>query len=76
MLRDARHVVEELIGAISAKIGGFDFRGRQIRDQSFDIVDAVIDDADRTGGEAAVAAGFFLGRRLEHHHLGALLLRR
>ena len=28
MLRDARHVVEELIGGVSAKIGGLDFGGR------------------------------------------------
>ena len=63
VLRDARHVVKELVGGVGAEIGGFDFRGREIGHQRLDVVDAVIDDADRAGGEAAVAAGFVFGRR-------------
>ena len=76
VLRDARHVVEELIGGVGAEIRGFDFRGREVGHQRLDVVDAVIDDADRARGEAAVAAGLVLRRRLAHHDLGALLLRR
>ncbi len=76
VLGNARHVVEELIGGVGAKIRGLDFGRREIGHQRLDVVDAVIDDADRTCGEAAVAAGFVLRRRLAHHHLGALLLRR
>ena len=76
VLRHPRHVVEELVGRVGAEIRGIDFRWRQVGHQRLDVVDAVIDDADRAGGEAAVAAGLVLRRRLEHQHLGALLLRR
>ena len=76
ILRNARHVVEELVGGIGAEIRGLDFRRREVGHQRLDVVDAVIDDADRARGEAAVAAGFVLGRRFAHDDLGALLLRR
>ena len=75
MLRHARHVVEELIGSIGAEVGGFDFSGREIGNQGFDVVDAVINDADRAGGEAAIAAGFRFRRRFQHQHFGAVFLR-
>ena len=76
VLRHARHVVEELVGRVGAEIGLAISCAREIGDQRLDVVDAVIDDADRAGGEAAVAAGLVLGRRFEHQHPGALLLRR
>ena len=71
VLRNPRHVVIELVGGVSAEIGGFDLGRRKIGDQRLDVVDAVIDDADRARGEAAVAAGFFLGRRFAHDDAGA-----
>ena len=74
-LGDARHVVEELILRVGAEIGAVDFRLREIGDQRLDVVDAVIDDAHGARGEAAVAAGFFVGRGFEHEHGGALLAR-
>ena len=74
-LGDARHVVEELVLRVGAEIGGVDFRLRKIGDQRLDVVDAVIDDAHGARGEAAVAAGFFVGRGFEHEHGGALLAR-
>ena len=52
-----------------------DFGGGEVGHQRLDVVDAVIDDADRARGEAAIAAGLILRRRLAHHDLGALLLR-
>ena len=75
-MRDPRHVVVKLIGRIGAEIGGFDFGGREIRHQRLDVVDAVIDDADRTCGETAIAAGFVFRRRLAHDDFGALFLGR
>ncbi len=47
----------------------------EIGHQRLDVVDAVIDDADRTRGEPAVAAGFIFGRSFQHDDFGALLLR-
>src|SRR5438034_5133760 len=76
MLRHARHVVKELVGGVGAEIRGGDLRLGKVGDQHLDVVDAVIDHADRARGEAAVAAGFVLRRRLQHQHRGALLLRR
>ena len=76
MLRHARHVVEELVLRVGAEIGGGDLGVGQIGHQCLDVLDAVIDDADRAGGEPAVAARLFLGRGFQHHDLGALFLRR
>src|SRR5262249_37335822 len=53
-----------------------DLLRREVGHQRLDVVDAVVDHPYRSGGEAAVAAGFLLRRRLQHQHLGALLLRR
>jgi hypothetical protein len=76
MLRHQRHVVEKLCGGVGAEIRARDFRRREIGHERLDVVDAVIDHADRTGSEAAVAAGFFFRRRFEHEHTGASFLRR
>ncbi len=76
MLGDARHVVEELVLRVGAEIGGGDLLLGKIGDQLLDVVDAVVDHAHRAGGEAAVAAGLVLRRRLQHAHRGALLARR
>src|SRR5262249_31729679 len=54
VLRDARHVVEELVGGVGAEIGLLDFLFGQVGDQRLDVVDAVVDHADRARGEAAV----------------------
>ena len=64
MLRDPRHVVEELRRRIGAKIGAGNLGRTQVRHQRVDVVDAVINDADRAGGKAAVAARTLLPARL------------
>ncbi len=76
VLRHLRHVVEEFLGGVGAEVGLLDLLLGEVRDQRLDVVDAVIDHADRSGGEAAVTAGLVLWRRFQHHDLRALLLRR
>src|SRR5262249_10569620 len=76
VLRHPRHVVEELLGRVGAEVGGVDLGLGEVGDQRLDVPDAVVDYADRAGGDAAVAARFLLRRGFEHHYLGALLLRR
>ena len=76
VLRHPRHVVEELVRGVGAEIGGVDLALGEVGHQRLDVVDAVVDDAHRAGGETAVAAGFVFRRGLQHQHLGALLLRR
>ena len=46
MLGHTRHVVEELRGGVSAKIGTLDFCRRQIGHERLDVIYAVIDDAN------------------------------
>src|SRR6185295_851590 len=46
------------------------------RHQCLDVLDAVVNDPNRAGGEPAVAAGFVLRRRFQHEHRGALFLGR
>src|SRR5262245_14432893 len=76
ILRHPRHVVEKLLLRIGAEIGGGDFLLRQIRHQRLDVFDAVVNDPHRSRGEPAVAAGFLLGRCLQHQHRRALFARR
>ena len=45
VLRDPRHVVEELVLRVGAEIGGGDFLLGEVGHQLFDVVDAVVDDA-------------------------------
>src|SRR5262249_52788342 len=75
VLRDPRHVVEELVGRVRAEVGALALLLRQI-DQLREVVRAVVDDAQEARGEARVAARFVLGRALEHQHLLRRLLRR
>ena len=76
VLRHPRHVVEKLLLGVGAEIGGCDLLFGQIRHQCLDVLDAVVNDPNRAGGEPAVAAGFVLRRRFQHQHRGALFLRR
>ena len=46
MLRYMRHVVEELLGGVGAKIRALDFRRREVGDERLDVIYAVIDDAN------------------------------
>ena len=75
VLRHARHVVEKLLLGIGAEIGGRDLLFGQIRHQRPDVIDAVVNDPNRSGGEPAIAAGFILRRRFQHQHRRALFLR-
>ena len=76
VLRHPRHVVVELVRGVGAEIGGVDLGLGEVGHQCLDVVDAVVNDADRAGSETAVAAGFLFRCGLQHHHLGALFLRR
>src|SRR2546430_16673842 len=59
---------------------GAEIRGRQLLLGEIaelpEIVDAVIDKAQRAGGVAAVAAALVKGRRLQHEDARAILARR
>ena len=72
VLRDAEHVVVELVLGVGAEVGAVDLVLGQVRHDRLEIVDAVIDAAERAGGEARIAAHQFLRRALDHQHLGAL----
>ena len=75
VLRDAEHVVEELVAGVGAEIAARDLVRGEVRHDRGEVVDAVVDAAERAGGEARVAAHQLLGRALQHQHLGALLAR-
>ncbi len=76
VLRDAEHVVVELIGGVGAEVGAVDLVLGQVRHDRLQIVDAVVDAAERAGGEPRVAAHQLLRRALEHEHARAFLARR
>ena len=73
VLRDAEHVVVELVLGVGAEVGAVDLVLGQVRHDRLEVVDAVIDAAEGAGGEAGVAAHQLLRRALDHQHLGALL---
>ena len=64
VLRHPRHVVEELVGRVGAEVGFGDLLLGEVGHQRLDVVDAVVDDAHRARGVAAVAARLVLGRAL------------
>ena len=70
------HVVEELVPGVGAEIRVGDFILGEIGHQRLEIIDAVIDAAERPGGEPAVAAGLRFRCALEHEHGDAMLGRR
>jgi len=73
---DAAHVVEKLFLGVGAEVGLRNLLVGEIRHQRAQVIDAVIDAAERAGGEAAVAAGFIFRRALQHQHRHSLLGRR
>ena len=70
---NAAHVVEEFLLRVGAEVGFGDFLVGQVRHQPAQVLDPVIDAAERAGGEAAVAAGFLFRRALQHEHGDTLL---
>ena len=76
VVRDAEHVVEELVGRVSAEVALRDLVRREVGHDRLEVVDAVIDAAERAGGEARVAAHQLLRRALDHQHARAALARR
>src|SRR5262249_5803799 len=74
ILRHSRHVIEKLLSCVCAEVGGGNFLVCQIRHQRLDVVDAVINDAHRSGGEAAVAAGVLLRSSLPAQAPSALIV--
>ena len=76
ILRDAVHVVEELVLGVGAEVGLGDLLLGQIRHQGLEVLDTVVDAAHGAGREAAVAARLVLGRALQHEHGDAMLRRR
>jgi len=65
---DAAHVVEKLFLGVGAEVGLRHLLVGEIRHQRAQILNAVINAAERTGGEPAVAAGLFRGRAFQHQH--------
>ena len=63
---DTAHVVEEFFFSVGAEIGLRHFLVGKIRHQCAQVFDAVIDAAERAGGEAAITTGLVLGRALQH----------
>ncbi len=76
VLRDARHVVEELVFRIRTEVGARDFLIRQVGHQRTEIVHAVVREADGTRGEPGVAAGLVLGRAFQDDHVHTRFARR
>src|SRR6202034_164879 len=62
MLRQTGHVVVELLRRIGTEIRALHLGRSEIGDKGLDILDAIIDHADRAGGEAAVATRLLLRR--------------
>ena len=73
---DAEHVVIELVGGVGAEVGALDLLLGQVRHDRLEVVDAVVDAAERPRGEARIAAHQLLRRALDHQHAGAVLARR
>ena len=71
VLRDARQVIEELVLGVGAEIGARLVLVGEVGHQAREVVDAVVGDAHRARGEAAVAAAFGLGRAFQHQHADA-----
>ncbi len=65
------NLVEEFLARIGAEIALCDFLVRDIGD-FLQVLDRVERKTHHAAGEAAVAAGLFLGRGLQHHNAGAL----
>ena len=75
VLRDATHIVEELVRGIGAEVRLCDLVVGEIGHERFQILHAVVYDAHRAGGEARVTAGLVRGRALEDQHACAMLAR-
>src|SRR5439155_611021 len=73
VLGDARHVVEKLLLGIGAEVGARDFLFRKVRDQPLEVVYAAVGDAQQAGGEARIAASFFLGSSFQNQDSIAVL---
>ena len=71
--RNAKHVVKELLGGVSAEIRTFDLLGSQLRHDLLQIVDAAVGEPDRARCETAVAAALGFRRALQHQNACALL---
>ena len=70
----AEHVVEEIVFGIDAEVGVGDFILAEVGHHLLQVFDAVVDEADRPGGEPAIAASLGFGRAFQDGDAGALLL--
>ena len=71
----AADIVVILLGCVSADIDIRKLVLAQVWDELSEVVEAMIDEAERPAGEGRVAAGRFLGRDLQHQHRDAVLAR-
>ena len=71
---DAAQIGVELVFGVGTEVGHLGFGIGEVGHQCAQVVDAVVGEANGTGSEAAVAAGFGLGRPFEHQHPGASLV--
>src|ERR1700681_4866135 len=56
VLRHPEHVVEELVAGVGAEVAARDLVGSEVRHDGREIVHALVDAAERAGGEARIAA--------------------
>ena len=73
VLGDAPHIVEELLFRVGPKVGPLAFDIRQIRHQLPEIIDTVVHDAHRSGGEPGISTRLAFSRRFEHERGSALI---
>ena len=69
-------VVVILLGGVGADIDVCELVVAHVGDEGREVVEAVIDDAERAAGKRRIAAGRVLRRDLQHQHRGAVLPRR
>ena len=71
VLRDARHVVEELLFRVAAEIGSGYLFVAEVRNQLLDIFDAIVNHAPVATCKPTVATTLILRRSLKKHHVCA-----
>src|SRR5581483_1505409 len=68
IFRDPSHVVEELVFAVSAKVGIGNFLRSEVGHERLEVVDAVIDATKCSSGEMAVSTSFRFRCALKHQY--------
>ncbi len=72
-LGQAADIVDILLAGVGAEIDIGEVEIGDVRREAQEVVNALIDEAERAAGEGGVAGTRAFGRGLEHHHRGAAL---